>query len=121
MLRLMDSMTDKPDWNKKIYNDDIVSKWRKEATAVPDSLINERAFDWCVEEAFAGIVAFGLTRSLMLAVVVPRSISGRTTPRPGAGCQLASKNWTSARKSSALSAILDMLLRFPGKRPVFPS
>src|SRR6202012_2409733 len=50
MLRLMDSMTAKPDWSKKIHNDEIVSKWRKEATAVPDSLINERAFDWCVEE-----------------------------------------------------------------------
>lgn len=31
MMLLMDRLTDKPGWEKKIFNDDITSKWRKEA------------------------------------------------------------------------------------------
>lgn len=28
---LMDRLTDKPDWHEKVFNDEIVSKWRNEA------------------------------------------------------------------------------------------
>lgn len=37
MMSIMDRLTDKPDWHKKVFNDEIVSKWRKEALAIPDA------------------------------------------------------------------------------------
>jgi hypothetical protein len=50
MVGLMDSITDKPMWNHKIFDETIVSKWRKEAQAMPSGMISEKAFDWCVRE-----------------------------------------------------------------------
>lgn len=46
MLRVMDALTDKPEWDKKVFNDDIVDKWRREALTMP--LMSERAFEWYV-------------------------------------------------------------------------
>lgn len=37
MMSVMDKLTDKPDWEKKVFDEDIVSKWRKEALAIPDA------------------------------------------------------------------------------------
>ncbi|KAK1765337.1 hypothetical protein QBC33DRAFT_545162 [Phialemonium atrogriseum] len=48
MLRLMDSITDKPEWDRKIFDEEIVGKWRAEATLIP--LISEKAWEWCVTE-----------------------------------------------------------------------
>lgn len=31
MLFFIDRMTDKPDWTRKVHDEDIVSKWKKEA------------------------------------------------------------------------------------------
>jgi hypothetical protein len=36
MMDVMDKITDKPDWHKKVFDDSIVSKWQKEALAIPD-------------------------------------------------------------------------------------
>jgi hypothetical protein len=36
MMNVMDKITDKPDWHVKVFDDSIVSKWRKEALAIPD-------------------------------------------------------------------------------------
>nr|WDW19276.1 DUF4246 [Penicillium meliponae] len=30
MMRVMNSITDKPDWDQKVFNEEITSKWRKE-------------------------------------------------------------------------------------------
>ncbi|KAJ9136822.1 Protein of unknown function DUF4246 [Pleurostoma richardsiae] len=48
MLRLMDALTDKPNWHVKVFDDAIVAKWHAEATAMP--LISDNAFDWCITE-----------------------------------------------------------------------
>jgi hypothetical protein len=48
MIRLMDAITDKPQWNEKINDENIVSKWHDEATAMP--LISEKAWTWCLDE-----------------------------------------------------------------------
>ncbi|KAF2007253.1 hypothetical protein P154DRAFT_614663 [Amniculicola lignicola CBS 123094] len=48
MLSLMNTLTDKPNWNQKIFNEEIVRKWRKEALDMP--LISEKAWDWCLAE-----------------------------------------------------------------------
>ncbi|KAM0335022.1 hypothetical protein ACHAQA_000056 [Verticillium albo-atrum] len=49
MMRLMDAITDKPDWHVKVFDDSITSKWHTEAAAA-DTLISEKAWKWCLEE-----------------------------------------------------------------------
>jgi hypothetical protein len=36
MIDVMEKLTDKPDWHKKVFDDTIVARWRSEALAVPD-------------------------------------------------------------------------------------
>ncbi|KAI7784137.1 hypothetical protein LA080_010449 [Diaporthe eres] len=48
MLGVMNALTDKPDWHKKIFDDEIVAKWKQEACALP--LISDMAWDWCLTE-----------------------------------------------------------------------
>jgi hypothetical protein len=36
MMSIMDSLTEKEDWHRKVFDDEIVSKWREEALAIPD-------------------------------------------------------------------------------------
>ena len=36
MMHIMDRLTDKKDWNKKVFDEGIVAKWREEAKAIPD-------------------------------------------------------------------------------------
>ncbi|KAM0817356.1 hypothetical protein AB5N19_03161 [Seiridium cardinale] len=44
----MNSLTDELNWHVKIFDDEIVAKWRKAALGMP--LINEKAWDWCLTE-----------------------------------------------------------------------
>lgn len=67
MMMLMDQITDKPNWNEKVFDEEIVSKWRHEAatqseeslflriledkderllTPRPRKIITEQAFDY---------------------------------------------------------------------------
>jgi hypothetical protein len=67
MMLLMDRLTDKPNWHRKVFDDDIVGRWRQEALAQPEDdlyreitdgrkmdkipkpacrLISEQAFDY---------------------------------------------------------------------------
>ncbi|CAH0025806.1 unnamed protein product [Clonostachys rhizophaga] len=70
MMLLMDKLTDKPEWFKKVFDDKIVEKWRREsqtqsedglfATIMrdkmdapvpqPKRIISEAAFDFCIAE-----------------------------------------------------------------------
>jgi hypothetical protein len=36
MMDVMEKLTDKPDWHKKVFDDEIVSKWRTEALSIPN-------------------------------------------------------------------------------------
>jgi hypothetical protein len=48
MLAVMDTLTDKPRWHEKVFDEAIVEKWRVEAMAMP--LISSLAWDWCLRE-----------------------------------------------------------------------
>lgn len=37
MMDIMEKLTDKPDWHKKILDDEIAAKWRQEALDIPDT------------------------------------------------------------------------------------
>lgn len=43
MMSVMESLTDKEDWHKKVFDDAVVSKWREEALAIPDEQFNTLA------------------------------------------------------------------------------
>lgn len=45
MIALMDSITDKPEWDRKVFDDGIVSNWRKEALD-SDMDVSEKMLDW---------------------------------------------------------------------------
>ena len=36
VMDVLEKLTDKPDWHKKVFDDEIVAKWRKEALAIPN-------------------------------------------------------------------------------------
>lgn len=38
MMMVMEILTEKPEWHKKVFDDAIVAKWRKEALAIPDEV-----------------------------------------------------------------------------------
>jgi hypothetical protein len=51
MMSIMDRLTDKEDWQKKVFDDEIVSKWREEALAIPDGQFfklakRDKSQDW---------------------------------------------------------------------------
>ncbi|PKS12302.1 hypothetical protein jhhlp_001602 [Lomentospora prolificans] len=55
MLAFIDSITDKPNWESKVFDDAIVAKWREEASAQPaelggDPVLSEKMFDFCINE-----------------------------------------------------------------------
>ena len=48
MMAIMDKITDKPDWDKKVFDDTVVDKWRQEALATEAEGIDvsEMMLDW---------------------------------------------------------------------------
>jgi hypothetical protein len=43
MMDIMDKLTDKLDWHKKVFDDDIVSRWRTEALSIPNEILYKLA------------------------------------------------------------------------------
>ncbi|KAF8885766.1 hypothetical protein BD779DRAFT_1673492 [Infundibulicybe gibba] len=52
MLSLMDQLSNKPDWGKKVFDETIASKWKAEAleASAAGVDITQRMVDWCIEE-----------------------------------------------------------------------
>jgi len=44
MMDIMEKLTDKPDWQKKVFNEQIITKWGNEALAIPDEQFWNLAF-----------------------------------------------------------------------------
>ena len=36
MMDVMEKLTDKANWHQKVFDEEVVSKWRQEALAIPD-------------------------------------------------------------------------------------
>lgn len=43
MMIIMDKLMDKVDWEKKVFDDQIIAKWRKESLEYPDASLWEQA------------------------------------------------------------------------------
>ncbi|RXW19965.1 hypothetical protein EST38_g5885 [Candolleomyces aberdarensis] len=54
MLRLMNKITDKPDWTTKVFDETFIAKWKDESVNLPDSSpptqMSERMFAYCMLE-----------------------------------------------------------------------
>ncbi|ERT00935.1 hypothetical protein HMPREF1624_02169 [Sporothrix schenckii ATCC 58251] len=55
MLDFMGSITDKPEWERKVFDEEIVGKWRAEAMEMPtvdddDVYMSDDMFDYCIAE-----------------------------------------------------------------------
>lgn len=37
MMDIMEKLTDKHNWHEKVFNDSVISRWRKEALEIPDT------------------------------------------------------------------------------------
>lgn len=48
MLALMNMLTDKLNWHKDVFDDNVISKWREEALTM--DLISSKAWEWCLAE-----------------------------------------------------------------------
>lgn len=46
MIELMNQITDKPSWDRKVFDDTITEKWRQEARDAEDLDVTEAMFDW---------------------------------------------------------------------------
>ncbi|RDW56739.1 hypothetical protein BP6252_13994 [Coleophoma cylindrospora] len=57
MVAVMNTLTDQPEWQVQIFDDEIVARWRKEAF-VTTPLMSEKAWTWCVAELRDKAVAF---------------------------------------------------------------
>ncbi|KAJ5097265.1 hypothetical protein N7456_007986 [Penicillium angulare] len=49
MMRVMNTITEKPDWEKKVFNEEIVSKWRNEITESGQD-ISTKMMDYIIKE-----------------------------------------------------------------------
>lgn len=51
MIAFMGEITDKPEWTKKVFDEELVGKWRKEReakekTTPPERALSEKMFDY---------------------------------------------------------------------------
>ncbi|KAF7977248.1 hypothetical protein HWV62_4363 [Athelia sp. TMB] len=75
MMRLMNAITDKPGWNSKVFDEEIVAKWKSEAMSASgvtdeardqeggaiDNALSEDMVDYCICELRYKSLAFGET------------------------------------------------------------
>ncbi|KAL2068784.1 hypothetical protein VTL71DRAFT_15122 [Oculimacula yallundae] len=50
MLRIMNTLTDKPNWEEKVFDDVIAEKWKSEAMATPGQDVSQNMVDWIIKE-----------------------------------------------------------------------
>ena len=46
MMRLMNQLSDKPDWHQKVFDAEIKARWRQEALAMQGVDVTEKMVDW---------------------------------------------------------------------------
>lgn len=50
MMRIMNDLTDKLNWDHKVFNDYVMSKWKAEAMTLTHGIITEKTWEWCSKE-----------------------------------------------------------------------
>ncbi|SPO01758.1 uncharacterized protein DNG_04431 [Cephalotrichum gorgonifer] len=68
MLRTMNKITDKPDWETRIFDDEVAASWKVEAVA-SELLMSRRAWEWCLEEQGSWIPSLVVFDTLVQDVI----------------------------------------------------
>lgn len=50
MLDLINTITDRLNWHHDIFDQEIITQWREDAVKSSPPLINEKTWDWCLQE-----------------------------------------------------------------------
>ncbi|TFK36208.1 hypothetical protein BDQ12DRAFT_610196 [Crucibulum laeve] len=50
MMRFMNAITDKPNWNVRVFDESIAEKWKAEALAPGDEDVTPKMLEWCIAE-----------------------------------------------------------------------
>ena len=50
MLRCIDAITDKTDWPRKLYDEQIVNRWKEEVREISQALVDADVFEWVLRE-----------------------------------------------------------------------
>ncbi|KAL0573725.1 hypothetical protein V5O48_008221, partial [Marasmius crinis-equi] len=50
MIAMINEITDKPEWDRKVNDETIVAKWRSEALGKEEVDFTEEMFDYCIAE-----------------------------------------------------------------------
>ncbi|OQE21849.1 hypothetical protein PENSTE_c011G01232 [Penicillium steckii] len=50
MLDLINTITDRLNWHHDIFDQEVITQWREDAVKPSPSLINEKTWDWCLQE-----------------------------------------------------------------------
>ncbi|CAA7260755.1 unnamed protein product [Cyclocybe aegerita] len=50
MLQIMNQITDKPNWNIKVFDEAVAEKWKSEALALTNEDITEAMMNWVIDE-----------------------------------------------------------------------
>ena len=54
MMMIMDKLTDKKDWHIKVFDDEIIASWRKEAFEFPDDSLWKLAISGKMDDIWIG-------------------------------------------------------------------
>ncbi|KAE8453577.1 hypothetical protein EG329_010438 [Mollisiaceae sp. DMI_Dod_QoI] len=82
MLQVMNHLTDKPDWHKKVFDENIAQKWKDEAMATKGRDVSQKMVDWIIDELRWKAEAFRETGAISIYngdvvksdVAIPESI-----------------------------------------------
>lgn len=71
MMVIMDKITDKPDWDERVFDDTTVHQWRQEAHAIEGVDVSEEMLDW-VGTTLLQDTAFNRRHTRTLLLSLPR-------------------------------------------------
>ena len=75
MMAIMDKITDKPDWDKKVFDETIVQKWRQEALATKGMDVSEKMLDWVCTTICDTLLSMKEYHARLFAAVLPEELS----------------------------------------------
>jgi hypothetical protein len=130
MLGVMNALTDKANWHEKIFNKDIVAKWKAEALVIPH--LTEKAWDWCVAELQDKASLYQETKSVLILdscsrvsksdELIPSTLQDELKAAVGPLLERDEKDWHPGSDDQVLNLVHPSL--FPlvmGKTPVLVS
>jgi hypothetical protein len=114
MVAVMNTLTDKPEWQVNIFDDQIVARWREEAF-VTTPLMSEKAWTWCITELRDKAVYFKKNQYIRVLdtgscicksdTLVPESLRSEFSSGIAPLLQQQDKNWQPESDEQVLNLV----------------